>query len=293
MTLNLFALTDDASQRVLRIPLASGVQNEVTLMFRQQEVEFLSRSQTYIPFDGKYRPGPNECLFIDNFDDIDGLKAAIVNSANVPAVSPAAEILSTIKALFSGYVQNDGEVTVLIQIFEKRRIISTGGLLTLILDASHYKKFDTVGLTIDNKITTIIDGAKLKFFSFHVARQIFDLSQEYIEATDQDIQAFTALETVQVTNQTAFLSNSDTWVRRKIALIKQSGVLETVPIQNMKQIAAGFGVSLQTTQKSGLDAILLPDDKAELKKLLRFLDEDFYNSVLLAKPHLTNSKIPL
>jgi hypothetical protein len=291
--MSLFALSDDPANRIARIPLEAHVQDEVSALFTQQETEFRMKSQREIAFDGKYKPEPEECLYIDSFDDIDGLKVAVTNAASVPAIPPAAANLYNIKALFAGRVDAGGNAVVLLQFFEKRRIISTGGLLTLILDANHYTKFQTIGLTIDDKLSAIFEGKKLSVFSFYVARQIFDLSQHYITATDQDITDFASSPHVQVHDQKKFVENSDTWVRRKIALIKQSGVLDEVPIGDIKKVAAEFEVNIATETKNSFEVIVLPDDKAQLKSLLRFLDEDYYKSSLRALPHLTNSKIRL
>ncbi len=290
---SLFALTNDPSKRIALVPLAAPVQVELATLFDEQEADFRSNAAREIPFDGKYKPDSSECLVIDNFDDIDGIKNAIINSSNIPTIAPNADSLSEIKALFSGRVDSSGNPVILLQSFEKRRIISTRGLLTLYLDSQHYSKFSTIGLTIDDKLSLIIDGRKLKFFSFHVARQVFDLSEYYTIATDQDITDFVSTHVVKVLDTTKFLSNSDTWVRRKIALIKQSGVLDKVPLIDIRRVAAEFGVDINVDSNSGNDMIVMPEEKAELKKLLRFLDEDYYKSSLRALPHLTNSKIRL
>lgn len=289
--MNLFGLSDDPRRRIIRIPLAGPVQQEVEALFQQQEGEFRAKAKREVLFNGIYKPEDDECLTIDNFDDIDGLANAIIDSSAVTVFAPTAGDLPGIKAIFAGRVDANGDAVVLLQAFEKRRILSTGGMLTMFLERDIYKKFDTAGITLDRKLTAILHARKLSFFSFFFARRIFDLSGHYIEATDQDIADFAALPMVQVNDQAKFMDNMDNWVRRKIALIKQSGVLDEISINEIKRVAAEFAIDLGTETHNGTEAIVMPDDKLKLKQILKFLDEDYYRSSLRALLHETNSKI--
>lgn len=288
---NLFALTDDVP-RIVRLPLSSYVQKEITQVFQQQEEEFNSTGETEVPFDGKYKPDDGECLTISGFDDIDNLHGAIVNPLGVSELTGTqAEVLS-IKALFVGYVRPDGSRVSLIQRFDRRRILSTKGL-SIFYSGDTFRKVDGVGITLDTRLAAILADKTLRFLSFHVVRQIFDLTAYYIEATDADLTAFAAINTITVSDKVAFVGAADTWVRRKVALIKQSNVLDTLDMTKAQSAAAIFGIKITTINIGGRDTIVLPPDKAELKKLLRFLDEDYYQSALLSQNYITNLRRPV
>lgn len=289
---NLFALTDDPATRRLRFLLSKEVQADLTLLLQQQELSFKSNGQDEIPFDGKYKPDLGEVLVISEFDDIDGLADAVVNPLSVPEVAPTAQVFDTIKALFSGYIGNDGIPVVLLQYFDKRRIISTNGL-SIFHSSNVYKKIEGIGLTIDSKLTAIIRDGSLNFHSFHLLRQIFDLSAYYKEATDGDIQQFSNCACVLVKNTADLVAISDTWVRRKLWLISQSEILQKVPVCDIKAVAAEFSILLETVMDNGVEKIIIPEDKKYLKTILRFLDEDYYKSPLLQNRYLTNSKRPV
>ena len=177
--------------------------------------------------------------------------------------------------------------------FEKRRVISSKkGFLSIFHSKNTFVKFDGSGLTLDNKLTAILKNKKLKFSSFHFIRQIFDMSAYYKEATDQDIIAFSKLDTLETNDQNAFINACDTWVRNKIGLIQQSGILEKSTVQQIASVAKQFNIDIRI---SGSDdesdrKIILPSDRAELKKLLRFLDEDYYKSPLTENMFISNSK---
>ena len=288
MTLNLFALTNDPSIRIARFSLSNEVQAELTSYIQSQESQF-EEAEDEIEFDGKYKPEAGEVLFINNYDDIDDLSAAITAPLSVEVVEPTEEFFSKIKALFTGYELDGGTVRILLQNFDRRKIISTNGLS--IFHASNvYKKIEGIGLTIDHKLTAILENQKLKFFSFHYARQVFDLSAYYKEATDEDVQSFADEDVIKVENKEQLIQMSDSWVRRKISLIQQSGILQSVPVNTMKAAATEFNIPFVTENDGARELIVLPENKADLKKVLRFLDEDYYKSLLSKTSFVTNSK---
>lgn len=288
MKLSLFALTNDPSKRIVRFELSSDVQSDLTTYLKAQETSF-DQHQEEIIFDGKYKPDEGEILYIESYDDLDGLENAIKNPTSLDLVDPTEDFFHEIKALFSGYTLPNDSVKILLQNFDRRKIISTNGL-SIFHSANVYKKIEGIGLTIDYKLTATLEGGKLKFFSFHNARQIFDLSEYYKEATDDDVIEFSNLEIIKVENKEQLIEMSDSWVRRKISLIHQSGILQNVPINEMKAVAIEFSIPFSTVVEDGRELIKIPDNKSDLKKLLRFLDEDYYKSPLSKTNFITNSK---
>lgn len=288
MTLSLFALTSDPAKRIVKFNLSNDVQSDLTAYLRKQEISF-DLQQDEIVFDGKYKPDVGEVLCIENYDDIDNLENAIRNPTSLDLVDPSEDFFHDIKALFSGYILETGGIKVLLQNFDRRKIISTNGL-SIFHSSNVYKKIEGVGLTIDHKLTATLEEGKLKFFSFHNARQIFDLSEYYKEATDDDVIEFSNLDLIKSEDNNKLLVMSDSWVRRKISLIQQSGILQNVPINEMKAVATEFSIPFITVTENGDELIKIPENKSELKKLLRFLDEDYYKSPLSKTNFITNSK---
>jgi hypothetical protein len=289
MSLNLFALTNDPAKRIVRFKLTEEVQTELSGILLDQCGTFDAVIEQEIEFDGKYKPDSGEALFIQNYDDIDNLESAVRNPLGVEEVTPNNDFFTTIKALFSGFENDNGAIKILIQYFDKRKIISTNGL-SIFHAGDVYKKIEGIGVSLDTKLSATLIEGKLKFFSFHLLRQIFDLTQYYKEATNDDITEFSALDNIKAESDEHLISISDSWIRRKISLIQQSEILSTVPINQMKAVALEFNIPFETVMENELEIIKLPDEKATLKKLLRFLDEDYYRSPLSNTNFVTNSK---
>lgn len=288
MPLSLFALTSNPSSRIVKFELSAPVQIELTEYLKSQEESFDEVNEE-IEFDGKYKPEQDEILCINGYDDIDGLEDAIKSPLGVDPVNPNEDFFLEIKALFTGYETEVGTVKILLQNFDRRKIISTNGLS--IFHANNvYKKIEGIGITVDYKLTATLEAGKLKFHSFHTTRQMFDLSEYYKVATDDDVMEFLQVDQIQSINSTNFLPLADSWVRRKISLIQQSGILQNVPIHEMRAAAMDFNIPFETIEEKGSEVISIPDNKSDLKKLLRFLDEDYYKSPLSKTNFVTNSK---
>jgi len=289
--MNLFALTQGPDRRILRIPLSGDVQSEVAALFRRQEEDFIAGSEEEHAFDGKYTPDTGECLVIADYADGNSIHEAIAHPLGIPEIPPDPAAFDTVKALFAGYLSEAAKAVALIQSFNRRRIISPTGF-SLLHSADTYRKVDGVGLTLDDRLAAMLVGTSLKFGSFHVMRQVFDLSAYFAEATNADLHAFARSEGIYVVDEEAFMEMADSWVRKKITLIGKGRTLDNVDPATIQRVAETFGIEIQTVDVGGRPSIAMPGNKAELKKVLRFLDEDYYQSVLQSRNFVTNSKRP-
>jgi len=284
----LFAYTRDPGNRIVRFAVSQEVQESMTAYLKEQ-VQAFNGDCEEVAFDGKYKPDQGEMLVIDGFDDLDSLVKVVAAPLDVTIANPAELSFDQIRALFFGEQEGDGTWTVYLQSFDRRRVISSAGF-SIFHAKDTYKKIEGTGLTLDNKLAARLRGNKLSFFSFFHARQMFDMSSYYQEATDTDIKQFAALEQLHVDDADELMAVSDAWVRRKVWLVMQSGILQKVPPNDIKAIAAEFNIAVHYVNDGGVEKIELPTDKKALKTLLRFLDEDYYKSPLSKTNYLTNSK---
>lgn len=282
--MNLFALTNNPAARILRFPLSGDLQEDVKSVFRSQRQAFLEGITDTIEFDGRYRPDEGELLVINNFVDPDMLVEVIKNPIGVEQYDPNDHSLDTVKAIFAGCP--DGGDQVLIQLFEQRRLLATKNL-AIFFTGNTFQRMSDSGLTLDSKLLAVLDGKNLKFQSFHYLRRVFNVDDYFKEATATDVKSFASHASLTTANPTAFEASTSSTVRRKIALILQSGVLDKHPVQSIVAAAKPFNVNIQTSPSG---QIVLPDNPSELLKLLRFLDEDYYESPLTQTQYVSNSK---
>ena len=283
--MNLFALTAVPGARIIRFPLTQDLQVEIEHVFTQQLDAFLSDIEDTIPFDGRYVPDEGELLTIGDFADVDGLEEVVANPLSIEQFNPQVHSLDAVKALFVGH-QAEGISRVLIQLFEGRRLIATKGL-AIFFSGNTFQKMSDAGLTLDTKLLAVLEGNALKFQSFHFLRRVFDLSDYFNEATNDEVTMFATHEKLSVADVNGFLANANPIIRKKIALIRQSGILDNFTTAQIVATAQVFGLGIQTSADG---RIVLPSNRTELRRLLRFLDEDYYESPLSQTHFVSNSK---
>ncbi|WP_310647035.1 Kiwa anti-phage protein KwaB-like domain-containing protein [Limnohabitans sp.] len=284
----LFAYTRDPGNRIVRFAVNNDVQTSMTSYLTSQ-VEAFGTGCEEVLFDGNYKPDQGEMLVIEEFEDLDNLSKVVATPLDVPVADPSNLDFDQIRALFFGHKEEEGTWVVYLQSFDRRRVISSAGF-SIFHSKDTYRRIEGAGLTLDNKLAAKLRGTKLSFFSFFHIRQLFDMSNYYQEATDNDIKQFSELKELHVENVDALMTASDSWVRRKVWLVMQSNILNKVPSNDIKAIASEFSIPIEYVTKDGSEKIKLPGDRKSLKTLLRFLDEDYYKSPLSKTNYLTNSK---
>ncbi|MCC8628531.1 Kiwa anti-phage protein KwaB-like domain-containing protein [Xanthomonas perforans] len=281
--LNLFALTSNANARILRLPLTAQLQQSVTEIFTTQFASFNEGVTERVQFDGRYRPEEDELLFIDGYVDEDKLLDAVLNPMAITAYDEKVHSLDSIKALFTG--SPDAVPRVLVQIFERRRLIAKG--LALFFTGNTFQKVEAGGLTLDSKLLAVLEGNTLIFQSFHYLRRVFAVADHYKEATAAEVVEFASHPSLHSADPQNFERSANSIIRSKIGLILQSGVLNNHTPQQLAAAALIFNVQIPLTTDGKIE---LPDSPADLRRLLRFLDEDYYESPLSQTHFISNSK---
>lgn len=287
---SLFAILGGVkADAIARIELTRDTQKDVCQLFENAYNELLKNKSSII-FNGTYKPDKDENLFISDFKVDKYILDAVKNPIGTQAFVPDLQKLHTIKALFVGKSivvgGKDDKFTIAFQKFRNDQYISRKGL-NLFHDKNTFNIDKRYGLSINELVDCIFEENKLIFNSYHFARQIFDLSEYYREATDTDVEGFINNPKIQIEDTTTFKSQAvDSWVRRKIALIDDSGIFNKYSVQQIKNKAKSIGMTLPVKQNK----INFPSDKRELKNLLKFLDDEIYKGMFSEEILQTNSK---
>ena len=258
-------------------------------MFATQHNHFLDGVVDTVPLDGMYTPEPHEILCIDDFDDVDGLSDAISELLAIAPLDVSEQAIDSIVGLFAGEVLEDGSTRALLQVFDKRRSLARSGY-TLIHQGQTFRKLVEPGLTFDSTLTATLEGKNLCFRSLFKVRRLFDVEDYYKEATNEDLLAFSQHQRIQAAPDLNLADIADTWIRRKIALISASGLLDASSANKIQQKAAMFDLALTVVGDGDDSKVQLPANKKDLKALLKFLNDDYYESPLTENRYVSSSK---
>lgn len=290
--MDLFILRSTAP-RIMKLVTDANLQDDLNVELRRQAAEFLQGKEE-IPFDARYRPDDGEVLSIANFDDIEGLISAVKTPGNYDDWAASERDLPNIKGIFGGF-EDGNTTTVIIQAFDRRQSISTRKI-SFWYDTDTFRRIDGVGITFDTKPTAILsqeDGAPnavLRFVSLHNTRRLFDMDAYYHQITQDEVNDFFNAQNFHEFDQSWLETNIDNWMRKKITFINQEGILDACSPVEIREAGSSLGIVIDVNGESGTDKLVFPTDKKKLKELLRFLDEDIWESALSGSRFQSSSK---
>ena len=270
-----------------RLEVDADTQREVCSSFDSALNDLISE-KTKISFDGSYKPHNDEFLAIENFQLSDTIKDAIRDPLGVPAYQKENGEFYDIKAIFVGKrIETDDteRFKVAFQRFRKEQYISTSWV-NLFFTNETFRREKDFGISISDSVDCYYTEGELRFSSFYLARQIFDLSEYYRSATDQEVQAFTTSDKLSLEDTEAFKTVANTWIRRKIAMINDSDVLINYKALEIKNLAKDAGITIVVENEK----VVIPNDKEQIKVILGFLDEEAYKGPFSQNTFLANSK---
>ena len=273
--------------KIYRVEVDADAQTSICRAFANAKEDLINEKSRYV-FDGSYKPHSDEFLAIEQFILSDEIKDAIRDPLGVPAFQEDQGRFPDIKAVFVGErIETEAaeQFNVAFQRFRKEQYISTKWY-NLFFGNNTFFQEKRYGISISDNIDCYYTNGELQFTSFYFARQIFDLSEYYRSATDQEVNAFASNRMLAFADAEAFRGMANTWIRRKIAMINDSKVLENYPAQDIQARAAEVGITIDVSENK----IKIPDDKEQVKIILGFLDEEAYKGPFSQFVYLAGSK---
>lgn len=293
-TSNLFALVDDEDAPIRRIPLTAALNTELAQLFAEQQAALLDDRQP-IAFTGSYNVDEGEIFTIADYPLPPTIGQAIGNPLTCPVLNLNTET-HRIKALFSG-TWTAANKTVNFQVFDAGKLLSNRWtLIGLPIQAGDtYKRLEEPGLILQDKLTAHFHNGTLYFSSYHNTKRFLDLADYYREATDTDLDDFAATDLFAFEDEASFKEQADSIIRKKIALLQKNEVLKDLTVADIQTVANNFNAELPeehhiTIMVNDDGKLVIPEDKKQLKELIRFLDEDYVTAPLTKRKCLTNSK---
>lgn len=281
--MNLFAITENNNEEIIcRIPLSQDVQHEVNNQFTQLALGFFNDKEV-IEFDGNYNPGDDELFEISDYPMDQDIIDSAANNLNYDVLD-IQNLEGKIKAIFATYVQN-GNIQIYFQTFDTRKIIANKGI-PLFNNNGTYSRIENRGIVVLNNLTLVYRNGNIYFNSYFNARRIVPLLSYYVEATSEDVEQFSAGNILNFEDQIGFAEDLNSSLRKKIKSIQQRGVLENLTVQDMQNQANQFGIEFNFNNGQ----VSVPRDRNYVKRLIKFLDEDYFITPLTNRRCVTNSK---
>lgn len=269
------------------------IQKELTNKFHGEAEKALDDKHT-VEFGSQYPTAQkHELLVIRNFPLSEQFKEDVRDSNHCDDIEIDDIDGRHVKAIVGARPQDDGEVEVAVfKDLNGSRILDRSPW-NFLLDGSTLTRLDRPGLSIPNTTHAVYADNNLYFFSYETARKFIDLTGLYTEAAREDIDTFLREGPVRFDGDGALYEVADSWCLRRISMVLSSKVWERVTVSHIKQRADMFGVSVDTETVGGTETIVLPEDRASLKDVLKVLNQDFFYSLLDSQPMYAGIKLPV
>lgn len=285
--MNLFAIVlNNNVTDIKRVPLSNDVNQQIETFYTDSLNEFLFDKEL-IEFDGNFNPNSDQLFFINNYP----LNEDIINSTTNPLpfnILDINDFEGKIIGLFTKLNLLNVDYYVF-QHFDSRKIISNKGI-SLFYNQNTYSRVDRRGISISGSLTAVYTQNQLFFQSYFNTKKIFDLNNYYEEATAEDIENFTGNDILDFSPIENFEEYLNSTSRKKIKSIQMSGILNNHTVPDIILKAGNFNINLSANEDGKL---IVPSDKSELRNLLRFLDEDYFETSITGTKCITNSKISI
>ncbi|MEI7174815.1 Kiwa anti-phage protein KwaB-like domain-containing protein [Pectobacterium carotovorum] len=286
--MTLFALmSKNSAVKVYRVETDKKTDNEITVNFQTQLQHFESHHNTELPYEPGYNPSYNECSYIKKFTDSAILLDAVNRSTAMPLWNEKIG-LDEITAFFMAPDYPNNKTTIAIQSFSKKQILNASQYLWL--NKGVFSTSQLLGFSLDDKLTAIINNDVIKFLNFNNLRSIFDMSVYFALATKNDIDIFVKQSVFDLPQGFDLNNIADNVIRKKITLINKSGILVSHTVADIKTAASKLNFTINTSGSGSNEKIIIPTSKKEIKELLNFLDEDYFNSEITKQRFRSNSK---
>ena len=285
--MNPIILIKDNENQFLRLDLDQETASGASDLFLTAAYWFDKGIEQLVEFDPGYKLNDDECFVIPDFPIPEKLIGFCQQPLSADRVDSARFADLQINGIV-GYDFSAGQRRLFFQNFDSRRVLIPGRRFAIfpMADASTFKQLTKPVLLLDANITAVWDNGTLRFKSFHLAKQLFDLSAYFTQATDAQIAKFATHNRLQCADSESFIEACNSWSRTKIALILRGGILDHATGDMIRNAAA----SVEYEVPMDGDRIIIPEDKGALRSLLQFLDEDIYRGPISQRRLLSSGK---
>lgn len=275
---------------VLKLKLDNSSKRHLVDMFNNSIAVFDEKTDK-IQFQLGYTLEEDELFIINGYNLCDKIKIAIdapdlIDNFRPEGTNGFTESGKEVKAIFIAS-KNDEKYLVAFQKFEKRQIVKKAHDV-IFWDQDTFKEMTQFAITLGSTVSCYFDGDDLAFFEYKDANRVFDLSEYYRIATQEDVENFKNSSQFADVNDENFekITTSST-IRKRIAKIMDSGILDIYSASQLKDKATDLSVELVLSADG--EKIILPTETKKLKNVLAFLNEQVFKGNLTGTKYYTNS----
>lgn len=282
-----------------RLLVSNDVQQALSREFERQAAELTHPDRTRVPYDPGYKLAAGEVFFVDaslapqdtgpHALALPTSLAAAVRAPNVAEIVDAAVLRDGRLRSLCAARGSEGEVALVFQLFQQSQVIRQGNwrYLHFLDDTRTFTSLDSECLALANSAAAVYQASRLFFASEATVRRFLDLGSLFHAATDRELAHFFAGSGLWApVDLPALLGQADEQMRHAVAKIAFLENLAGVTPRAIQLVAQAHGIDVKRTA----GRLVVPQEKRELKSLIRILADDLLESPLTHWSYWSNSK---
>jgi hypothetical protein len=280
-----------SSLELRHVHVEQDIQQDLTNRFSREAEAYLHGKQA-IDFAPSYLTAQKgEVLVARDFALPSQFREDVADPNHCEDISPRHLNDRNVKALVGAEARDDGSVRIaLFKELSGARIIDQSPL-NFFLRRNTLTRADHPGLAVPERVHAVYEDGDLYFHSYDTAKKFVDLAGIYSEAAHEDVETFLNTAPVVFEGEESFYDLTDAWSRRRISMILANPVWDRISVQEIGEKAEVLPFTVET--RNGGESLLLPSNKAQLRELIRFINQDNFRSILTDELHYAGSKIRL
>lgn len=287
MSMQFFVVLGTREIRHLRVN--RNVQDELAGKFREESAEYLNDTEA-VEFDPGFNPDEGELFRLPEYELPEELVRGGLRPHHFPHVEVNMVQPGNVRAIV-GVDVADGEIQLAVfKAVSRAQVLGRDGWNLVFFEGNTMNRLTNGGLTIPDRVDAVFRNGTLYFHSLRNASRFLDLAERFREASDEVVSEFLEAAPVSYEDEEGVFDLLDSWCRRRISMLAQRPIWRDIGVRQIRERARDFGVDVKIRRRRGTELLVLPETRAELKQLLRLLNDDFLLSTLTNTRYLTNSK---
>ena len=271
---------------LLRIPLHKSLQDHLVERWNSESQSLIHKFEQ-IDFIVGYKLERHQCFRFLNFNTprwISEISSHTITTLDEIGSRP--ELYKSIQGVVASTRTDFNRNLLLFQDLSRSKVIDPGNFLRFVGNSVTITEHP--GILLDRDISGVYlpQDKTLLFRHFRSLNSFLPIFEHYRKESEQEIRSLFE-HSILVTNEPdRWIKDSNQWFRTRFLLLRNSGILDRYSADQIKTRAIGYGVSIRVVN----ERIEFPSDYESAKKLLKFLNEEYFKGAITDTIYETNSK---
>ena len=178
------------------------------------------------------------------------------------------------------------EESMIFQDFSRSKAINPGRFLQF--DGQVYRTAERTGLLLDRQLSAVyLPGKRMLLFrNFRAVNSYLPIFEFFKKQSEQKIRKLLDHHNLATEHPDIWAKGANQWFRARFIKLGNSGILDRYSAKEIKSVSEGYDVPIELVN----NRIVFPADSNSAKKILQFLNEEFFRGAITGRLYETNSK---